>query len=787
MRSIKILLLVLAASGLSLAQGSYVAFPVQTPLGVAIPGASVALCSSLPTTATPCGATSIQPTFTDITLGTQCAQNPATLGPLYGAGCTNPGLTDGNGMVHLYATANPAGVYYTQAYGQSIQVPDIEPAFFPGPASNNLSSPGPIGNVLPNTGLFKVLNGAYIVDGINYPLTSTGINAALAAACNGTIPGVVELKLSGSSIVTGISGQISVPSNCTLQKPGRESLMLQVSAGYNTNPLILISGATNVRLEGFGIDANRTANSNVFDLIEVTNSSNVTLDQMLITNSIDAGINLFGSNSNITISNSVITNNGAVLPSPNGGGIGITPSSGLVTNVSMFRNYIHGNNHGIAIFNSSTVASTVAGVDISENIIEGNANDGIEVTSSFVVGGEIRGVRVANNKSNCNGYLSAGLPNICTADFLQNGGSNSSSGVGIDFTGPLIREPIVVGNDVDGNAFDGVSLDTEIIATVNTSGSTITCSGCGSTYPALNTRWQTGQWVQVNGTPYQISSCASTTSCTTVTSIGSNTGATLRAPSLTYAAITGNTAVKNHNTGFFNSYSDGNKFTGNTAAVNGLEGFGDADSTGIGFSNNTAYSNDTQNSGSNNAGFVISETFDTMIAGGNFTADYQSFQTQNAGVLNTSAAVNTYIVGNKLTGPSANISDAGTGTTYDNDGRALGAITLAAQTANISATTVYATRAGTSWGAAGIYRVCASGWITATGSGTMTINAIAPSGAGTVTIPIGTTLNPAALTNGGGGCTMVHAAASSNIQVSVTGYSSGTYSLQATVEYVQSN
>lgn len=103
-------------------------------------------------------------------------------------------------------------------------------------------------------------------------------------------------------------------------------------------------------------------------------------------------------------------------------------------------------------------------------------------------------------------------------------------------------------------------------------------------------------------------------------------------------------------------------------------------------------------------------------------------------------------------------------------------------TGNLSAATIYTTVSG-GLGSVGMYRVCAIAWTTATGNSTVTLNAIAPSGAGTVTFPFPQTLNTAALTNPGGGCVTVEAAASSAIQISVTGYNTtGTFSVKANVE-----
>lgn len=107
-------------------------------------------------------------------------------------------------------------------------------------------------------------------------------------------------------------------------------------------------------------------------------------------------------------------------------------------------------------------------------------------------------------------------------------------------------------------------------------------------------------------------------------------------------------------------------------------------------------------------------------------------------------------------------------------------------TANESAQTVYTTAASGA-GSVGNYRVCITLWPTVTGTATaIQGNAIAPSGSGTVTLPVGPALSTATLTNGGGACAALHVAANSAIQCSTTGYSgTGTYQMSCTVEQLQ--
>jgi hypothetical protein len=131
MKRFLLTLLLSLMPSLALGQGSLQVFAVQSPTGNAIAGATVALCSGLPTQATPCGTTSLQQTYTSITEGAECTLNPTTLGPLYGTGCTNPGLTDGQGMAHIYAAPSNS-IYYYQAYGSTIPITNIQPIYFQG-------------------------------------------------------------------------------------------------------------------------------------------------------------------------------------------------------------------------------------------------------------------------------------------------------------------------------------------------------------------------------------------------------------------------------------------------------------------------------------------------------------------------------------------------------------------------------------------------------------------------------------------------------------------------------
>lgn len=624
------------------------------------------------------------------------------------------------------------------------------------------------------------LNHTVYVDGVIYSLSSAGIQAAIAAACNGTIPGRVILSPTGAGqFVTGLTGQITGVSNCTISGPGGQRLILQVAGSYSASPFLLISGVSHFRLEGVGLDA--TGNTNSLDAIDANNSSDVVLSDVLVSNW-PAGNGIVFNNTNYSaLQDSEITRIGPALPSL---GASVLLQSGSSHN-KLLRNKIHDGNIGVLIYNATAITEDNV---IAENQVYSNANDGTLSQASSPLGGMIRGTRLENNEISCNGWPASGsgFSSDCTPGYRQTGGTSSSSGVGIDMIGPLIQQPVIVGNKLHDNFFDGVSLGTQMFATETVSGANVTCTTCGVSAPNFNLGWQPNEFVSIGGTACQISSVGSATSLTLTTSCGSN--GQFIGPTYVGATVTGNNSWNNGNvlsggTGYFEQGSDGNTWTGNSAQHNNLTGFGCALSSFTTYAGDVSISNDRQGSGGANAGFVFNNCAFTSVSAP-VTLDPTTSPTQVNGVLN-SASFNTSIVGCP-TGSTVALSDASAsvGTFFNNCGKPLGtSLNLSTQTANVSATTLYTTLSSSfGWGGAGLYRVCASAWATVGGSGTLVLNAIAPSGAGTVTVPIGSSLNLGAVTNGGGGCALVHAAASSAIQVSTSGYSSGTFSLQATVE-----
>lgn len=179
----------------------------------------------------------------------------------------------------------------------------------------------------------------------------------------------------------------------------------------------------------------------------------------------------------------------------------------------VLRNKIHDGNLGIFIVNSPLNSIFTDENVIAENRVYSNANDGIDELATNVLGGLIRGTRVENNETSCNGWpaAGAGFSTNCVAGFRQNGGTQSTSGVGIDFNGPLNLHPVIVGNRTHDNFFDGVSLDTRMFATETVAGANVTCTTCGVSAPNFNTGWKPNEFVSIGGTACQIQSVTDTT------------------------------------------------------------------------------------------------------------------------------------------------------------------------------------------------------------------------------------------------------------------------------------
>src|ERR1700693_2237953 len=103
-----------------------------------------------------------------------------------------------------------------------------------GPANTWTAAPSSNGaNSFTGNTTLANLNNIVFWDGVKYALTTAGLQSAINAACYGTIPGRVELPLTGAGQFVTMSATVTVPSQCTLNGPGKDRIVLQSSVSLN--------------------------------------------------------------------------------------------------------------------------------------------------------------------------------------------------------------------------------------------------------------------------------------------------------------------------------------------------------------------------------------------------------------------------------------------------------------------------------------------------------------------------------------------------------------------------
>ena len=485
-------------------------------------------------------------------------------------------------------------------------------------------------------------------DGVNYPHTQVGLAAALAAACNGTIPGVLILDASSTQVWTIMTSFITVPSNCTVVGPGKNTLVLQATAASVSTPVLLASSATHVRLLNFGIDGNRQNNSNVFQGIQATSVSDVVIDGMRVSNVLGNGIEFDGATSYVTLTNNELYQNGVFNGSA--ASIDIFPGANGANNIRIGpNNRIHDSNAGILVQNPTSSSLLTSDVSVSGNDFYANAEDNVSVSALFG-GGIIRGLTVTDNRMKCTGWTAngTGFPAACTPGFLQTGAVASGAGVGVDLIengDQLIVQPLVQGNSIHDSTFEAIATNGNINPVVNTSGTAVTwVSGAN-----FNTGWKSGQVFQINSIDYKIASVASGTSLTLQSSAGTQTGVGTFGHTFMWASIIGNELYNNGSQlgvgsyagpGIFCQFADGNAYQGNVARNAYEEGIqlNACDFTSL--SGNKFYSNGRGTVANHIAGIGIQASMGTSI-NGDVTDDPRTSPTQTIGIAIDNLANNT--------------------------------------------------------------------------------------------------------------------------------------------------
>lgn len=516
---------------------------------------------------------------------------------------------------------------------------------------------------------FSSINNTVYVDGVKYPATQAGISAALVAACTGAIPGKVVLPLGTVSI----NGQITVSSaNCTVEGSGRFASVIQESG--NSAPLA-VGPVSHVRLINFGVDGGRSdnggSNSSSFDCIDVgSNAADVLLDGVRASNCRNQGIIVASGDKDVTIQNSETDHDGnGSLASPGTGGITIAAGSGTMSRILVGpNNRIHDNNGGVIVTNSSVAADVSSDISVFENLVYANGNDGILATATFGSGGPILNFSAKGNRVFCNGWPAngTGFSSACTAGFLQTGSSSSPQGVAVDLItngDKLVLYPIVSGNSLHDNVFEGVAVTSNVTGTVTVSGGTTVTQTFGSTF---NTNWKAGQTISIETVLYKIASVDSATTLTLATSATNGVSQGVNLPTYFWASVVGNEIYGNGSNvespidgpGIYCQLADGNSFGQNVVRLNNLEGlelYGCSFTTSIG---DKSYSNDTGATAGRNDGFAVYGGLADQFLG-DVADDPVASPTQTIGLKIDANSTNTLVDTKSLYGSSSPVSDSG--------------------------------------------------------------------------------------------------------------------------------
>ena len=502
--------------------------------------------------------------------------------------------------------------------------------------------------------------------------TGSTVDAWLSAA---------QTDLAGAGIIQLAPGNYTYAgtflpaSNVSVIGPGRAKATL-IASNANTMAPFSISGVTNVTLRGFTVDGKRSANASTFDGVYISNSTNVVVDALQVSNFNHHGVIVVGNSSQITIQRCDIQKNGSATVTATGtAGIAVAP--GCAFSISHVRigpdNSIHDNNAGVQVSNSSSSAHNVEDVSVFDSALYANVNDAILATSNVPSGGKIVGFRAENNEVYCNGWPAngTGFSANCAAGFLQSGPTSSGNGVGVDLIqngDRLLIQPTVSGNNIHDNVFEGIATATQAFSMVSTNGTAVTWTAGTSVF---NTNWRAGQIVLINNVAFKIAAVSSGTALTLQTSAGTQTGVGFAGPSFMWASIVENQLVHNGNSllgvgpGIYCQLSDGNTYASNVAISNNFEGIELFDCSFASVSGDRAFSNNTSSTYGRGNGFASYGGFGNTFWGV-VTDELVMSPRQTIGIMLDANSANNLVFSTSLFGSGAALNNMGTGNIYVN-------------------------------------------------------------------------------------------------------------------------
>lgn len=512
--------------------------------------------------------------------------------------------------------------------------------------------------------------GIVYVEGDRYPLTGAGLQAAITTACNDGKPGKVVLP---AQMIVDIAVNLVISSsNCTIEGQGKDVSVLKVSSSYGRGNILSTSpNLSHLHFRHFTVDGNRANNANIFDCMDVS-GIDITFEEVRVSNCRNQGLLIFGASASWKILNSEFDHDGRDISVEGTGGIRIAPAGPYtVSRIALGPgNSIHDNNVGIAILPPANNSNQTSEIRVFENRIYSNASDAIVVTANLPNGGPIADFSATRNSIWCNGWTGHEFPG-CTAGFMQIGGAASSSGVGIDIIqlgSGLILRPVIRGNDMRDNTYEGLALTTYCWSRVRTSGKFVEQIGPSpfthGTCP-FDTDWKDGEAVTINGVSYLIASVASSTSLTLRTSAGNVENAGFAGNSSMNAVVSDNRVVHDGSGAvgpcFFDTWTSDVSFSNNFAKDCNLEGYvvGGARIT---FDGDKAISNNKGRRPGRSAGFNFTECLACRLNRVS-TDDPAGEPTQTVGVSLGPATLQTVTSASILHGSKSEYVDSGTGNT----------------------------------------------------------------------------------------------------------------------------
>lgn len=505
------------------------------------------------------------------------------------------------------------------------------------------------------------VGGQPLVAGVNNPATGTQLASTKITGNGGTIdlttahPSIINVNLNGvinvatygakcdgatddcAALTAALAAgpNICAPAgstcltSCTLDIPSSTTVGgcadAFTIAAYSTlnGPLIQFSGVNSAGLGGgLTLNGNWGTNAHQNDLVQILNSSNITIDGVLMLDTFGNGVDILGGNNGVTVKNSTVEFFGEPLSSGvNNCGFASQLQTVASKSVDFFNDIAHDGDVGFCNYTTGTSSQVERNWRWSHIKAYANASDGWNLFSpdGGSGGGSMTDIQLVDSEAWCNGWPAsgAGFSGNCTPGYYQTGTIASASGSGFDANSAVQHRLVISNNVAHDNVWDGFDNTPQLTSTVNTSGTAVTWVS-GVTF---NTHWKAGQGIRLNGVIYTVSSVATTTSLTLSSSAGAQTGVAMIAPGEDAAVFVGNNAYNNGQgsssgspgAGFFDE-SIGTTYTGNFATLNNDPGFMWETSSGGSASANQSWNNDV-NSTNWNMGYLCAGCVNMTFAG----------------------------------------------------------------------------------------------------------------------------------------------------------------------------